>query len=144
MSFIALNADAVSSSPIITAAYDVMSSSLNVSVPIDAQSNFSEVTVESLDLSSTNASISTEILDVQHWSAEKGQRYKQLTLNEAFGKLSIEELSELETLTRLRRSEKYPRTADEILWHRRQRNLTQGLVQALQTYVEFHETPHHA
>jgi hypothetical protein len=77
------------------------------------------------------------------WDAENNLRYKELARDEALRELSIEELAELETLTRLRRFAKYPRSAEEILWERRQQKVTHGLVQAVQTYVEFHETPRH-
>ncbi|HEX3857088.1 MAG TPA: hypothetical protein VHY30_07320 [Verrucomicrobiae bacterium] len=144
MNAVAISADTVLSSSIFATEFEVVSSTLSTNVQIAEQSNFSGISIEELDASSTVNRLTTQISDVQHWSAEKGQHFRELTLKEAIGELSTNELAELESLTRLRRSEKYPRTADEILWHRSQQNVTRGLVQALQTYVEFHETPRHA
>lgn len=73
------------------------------------------------------------------WNPQREFRFKELSRSEALRELSIDELAELETLTRLRRHAKNPRTADEILWQRKQSRLTRDLVQALQNYVGFHE-----
>ena len=74
------------------------------------------------------------------WDETSVVRFRHLARKEAGGKLVAEELAELEDLTRLRRTT-FPRTADQILWQRRQRNLTQLLISALEAYVEFHEGP---
>jgi hypothetical protein len=81
-----------------------------------------------------------EPVTIERWTAEANLRFKELARNEALRDLSVEEYKELEALTRLRRFEKYPRSAEEILWQRHQQQLTQGLVKALEDYVEFHET----
>jgi hypothetical protein len=140
MNAIAVAADTVLSSAIITAEFNVMCSTLDTSVQIAAQSNIPEVSIDKSGGSSSGVSLTAGIVDVERWSAEKNVRYKELSRNEALGQLSVEELAELDSLTRLRRFKKYPRSAEEILWQRHQQKLTRNLVQALQTYVEFHET----
>jgi hypothetical protein len=89
---------------------------------------------------SASSGLKVNAIPIERWDAEKNSRFKTLAREEALRELSIEELADLERLTRLRR-ERYPRSADEILWQRRQQKLTQTLVEALQAYVEFHETP---
>jgi hypothetical protein len=93
---------------------------------------------------SSGSGLNVEVNEIGQWNAEKNGRFRKLAREEALGELSIEELAELEALTRLRRAVIYPRTADEILWQRRQQSLTRNLVRALQAYVEFHETTHSA
>jgi len=84
-------------------------------------------------------SVFNAVVADDHWNAEKNWRFASLAKKEALESLSIEEQLELDRLTNLRRTEKYPRTADEILWQRRQQRLTHGLVEALEAYVSFHE-----
>ena len=73
------------------------------------------------------------------WNPQREFRFRELARSEALRELSIDELAELEALSRLRRHAKNPRTADEILWQRKQSKLTRDLVQALQAYIGFHE-----
>jgi hypothetical protein len=143
MNAVAISVDTVSSSVISTVEFNVVTSTLNTTVEATAQSNMPEISIKDLNANSTGISFTNEISDIERWSAEKGQRFRELALNESLGELSIADMAELEALTHLRRSEKYPRSADEILWHRRQQNVTKSLVQALQTYVEFHEPSRH-
>lgn len=126
------------SSAMVVAAPNAVTSESSIPPTISAQSNKPEAVAESFDAAS---SLDVQAMAIDHWGAEKNARFKELSRNEALRELSTEELAELESLTRLRRFEKYPRSADEILWQRRQQNLTRRLVQALQAYVEFHETP---
>jgi hypothetical protein len=137
----AVSADTVSSPAIITTAFSVGSSALARSVRIDGESNIPEVSIEDSEISSMDVQASSVFCDAEHWDSDKGRRFRELALRESLGTLSTEELADLELLTQLRRSEKYPRPADEILWHRRQRNVTRDLLHALRTYVEFHDTP---
>jgi len=116
---------------------DAVTSEVTIAPAVIAQSNFAGVSPESFNLGGSDAAV--EAVVTQHWSAEMAQRFKDLSRVEALGELTIQELAELETLTRLRRSTKYPRTADEILWSRRQNSVTSGLVMAVQKYVEFHK-----
>jgi hypothetical protein len=139
-----INADTLFSSANIVFGTDAVTSEYRIDLDNIAESNLTSFSMNSFGLSSADSDVVVEPVDTEHWSAEKGQRFKYLAENESLGELSIEELGELESLTRLRRFEKYPRTADEILWHRRQQKVTSGLVQALQMYVDFHEIPHNA
>jgi hypothetical protein len=100
--------------------------------------NRAELVSDEFGVRSLNSGATTEPIMVETWSADKNIRFKELARDEALRELSIEELAELDSLTRLRRFAKYPRSAEEILWQRRQQNLTRALVRALQEYVEFH------
>lgn len=111
--------------------FEVQTNAMTISV--DVQTNETDVFVNAMNHWETET-----------WTAGKGQRFRELALKESLDELSIEDQAELEELTRLRRSAKNPRTADEILWERRQNRVTNDLVHALQNYVEFHETSHHA
>ncbi len=124
------------------------SSLLAISVT-DSVTTDSLVPVESISQceSSVKAPISTSAMATsvkanhnETWSAKKNLRFKELVRAEALGKIGIEEIAELEKLTRLRRFEKYPRSADEILWQRQQQKLTQQLLQSLEEYVDFHSS----
>lgn len=95
--------------------------------------------VEWIEPDSACGGMTVEIPTPERWSAEKNARFKELACMEALGDISVEGLAELESLTRIRRFARYPRSADEILWHRHQQNLARRLVQALKDYVEFHE-----
>ncbi len=57
------------------------------------------------------------------------------------GQSTPEEWAELDTLMALRREAKFPLSADQILWQRKQKSLTDNLLIALQKYAEFHELP---
>jgi len=122
-------------------AAEVQAVSNRRSVEPAAESNMSRL--ESIIAKPIVSGLRVPMIPVERWDAEKNLRYKALAKDEALRDLSIEELAELETLTRLRRFAKYPRSADEILWERRQQKVTRGLVQAVQTYVEFHEATRH-
>jgi hypothetical protein len=123
---------------------DIVSSGSNVLVESACESNRAEAFANNMGTRSGASGISVEALESNHWSAEKNARFKELARDEALRELSAEELAELESLTRLRRQEKYPRSPHEILWQRRQQKLTRSLVEALKAYVEFHETPHNS
>ena len=123
------------------AAPNAVTSESSTRVQIAVQSNKPEAVTEALEVESAAFGLRVEAVDVDHWSAEKNARFKELARNEALGETSVAESAELESLTRLRRFEKYPRSADEILWQRGQQKLTRSLAQALEAYVEFHETP---
>jgi hypothetical protein len=136
------NHNAVSSSSSITVSTNGINSGLITLPEMDVQSNTAEASPQRFGLRQADFQLRVEGLDADHWNAEKNARFKQLAQDEAFRELSIEEFAELESLTRLRRIERFPRSADEILWHRRQQKVTYDLVKALQVYVEFHEPPH--
>jgi len=137
----AFGASTFVSSAMALAAPDVVTSGAATVVEAVAQSNTLEACVGGNQVGFGVSGLEAEAVDVGHWSATKNARFKELARNEALTGLSIEDFAELETLTRLRRFEKYPRSADEILWQRRQQKVTRGLVEALEAYVHFHETP---
>jgi hypothetical protein len=116
---------------------DAKSSGVNVSFDVIPQSNQLSTPVQ--DSESSERTFNAPF--AEKWNAESNARFKELARAEAIRDLSVEELAELNALTRLRQAEKYPRSADEILWQRRQHNVTRNLVHALTTYVKFHETP---
>ena len=126
-----------------TVGTEAMTSDFTVVPTVIAQSNLASVSPENFGVSLAGSGNAVEAVATQHWSAEKAQRFKDLSRIEALGVLMIKELAELDALTRLRRFTKYPRTAHEILWSRRQDSVTSGLVQAVQKYVEFHEATNH-
>ena len=128
---------AVSSGMVAEVSHAVTSGS-NTYLEFGGESNEPKVIPEG---TSGTSGLVVEAVNVGRWGAEQNARFKELAHDEALRELSIEELAELESLTRLRRFARYPRSADEIIWERRQQRLTRGLVQALQAYVEFHETP---
>jgi hypothetical protein len=117
------------------------SSGSSVFMDIDARNNSSAGLVTEFEDGAFASTLSVQAVEDDHWTAGKNTRFKELAREEAVGRLSAQELAELEYLTRLRRFTKYPRAADEILWTRRQQKLTRNLVQAIKTYVEFHEAP---
>jgi hypothetical protein len=134
-----INVDTTFSSSMIMAAPNIVSSEQDVAFDLNSRSNDTNVRFDLVTDDMTSGLVA-EAPNVECWNPKKGLRFKALARGEAIRDLSIEELAELESLTRLRRFEKNPRTADEILWHRRQQKLTQSLVQALEKYVDFHET----
>ena len=73
------------------------------------------------------------------WSAEANLRFKELARKDAMGELTAHEWAELDSLLALRREAKFPQSADQILWRRKQKAVTENLLTALQQYVEFHE-----
>ncbi len=81
----------------------------------------------------------------KEWTKRMERRFEELSIGEAFSRLSDKEKKELEDLTKERRRLHHPRTAEEILFEYRQRKLTSNLVKAVQEYVQFHdEVPHQA
>jgi hypothetical protein len=142
MNLASIKVNALLSSAMFTAGTEVVTSEINVVPSVIAQSNLPSISLEKFGFSFSTSGTAVEAVASQRWSTEKAQRFKDLSRIEALGVLTVKELAELETLTRLRRSAMYPRTADEILWHRGQNSVTNGLVQAIQQYVKFHATNH--
>jgi hypothetical protein len=110
----------------------------SVEIKIPAHSNKVEPVVPTFKTESPRI---VRACAVEHWTPQDDARFKELLRNEALRDLSTVELAELESLTRRRRIEKNPRSADEILWQRRQQSLTRNLVRALRAYVDFHQAP---
>jgi hypothetical protein len=120
-----------------------VTSNTNIIFDFEVQSNTAIVNVDVQTNENDKFVAFTDQWEIATWTAEKAQRFRALAVKESLEELPIEEQAELEGLTRLRRSAKNPRNADEILWERRQNRVTNELVQALQNYVQFHEAPHH-
>ena len=72
------------------------------------------------------------------WTKQMAKRFDELSIMEAFGKISPEQMIELEDLAQDRRNLKYPRSAEEVLWEYRQRRITSNLVKAVQEYARFY------
>lgn len=134
-------AGTILSSAMVAAVPNTVSSMPSIQIATITGANKPEAIVSCFQMEPVVPDRRIKPLVVNHWSSEKDTRFRELVRKEALQEVSVEESAELEVLTRLRRAEKYPRSADEILWQRRQQSLTRDLVQALQAYVEFHETP---
>lgn len=136
-----LSANALISSGMSTSLPDAVSTETDARVEYVAQSNAMKAMVGEVEEEAEESARIIQVGGGDFWSAEKNARFKELAREEAVRDLTVEEYKELEELSRLRRYEKHPRTADEILWQRRQQKLTRDLVEALKAYVEFHEPP---
>jgi hypothetical protein len=77
----------------------------------------------------------------KEWTQAMAKRFGELAKKEALDTIALNEVQELEQLTRDRRNLKYPRPAEEVLWEANQRQVTANLVQALKDYVELHKLP---
>jgi hypothetical protein len=135
-----ISALAVSSSAMVVVLPNVESSLADAPTPhvIRTNETASDWSPPKIEAPETEPTIRVPI--AEHWNVGKNAEFRKLAEKEALGNLTPEEALELDSLTRLRRQKNYPRTADEILWHRRQQKLTRGLLEALKDYVEFHET----
>lgn len=120
----------------------VVRSGLALSGGVGAKANLPRVVFSSFTGVRGSSSRVIRVSPIAQWNGKTNARFNELARKEALGGISIGELAELESLAALRRSEKSPRTADQILWDRRQEKITHDLIQALQAYVEFHETSH--
>jgi hypothetical protein len=77
------------------------------------------------------------------WTEDYEGRFARLAGLEATGQLTWEDQQELERLSVLRRCKKNPRLGEELVWEYQQRELTHGLIKALEKYVSFHKSSHH-
>lgn len=84
-----------------------------------------------------NTSVTIKESD-KEWTTQMDNRFENLAILEATGKISAEETSELELLTHDRRNLKYPRSSDEVLWEYHQRQATENLVKAVRDYARLH------
>ena len=117
-------------------------SSVSAVIVTPSSSNAALVT----DLEFGNQYSSNQTIEFQPanvWDASANIRFKELAREEALRDLTAAEIFELEELTRLRRIAKYPRSAEEILWQRRQQKITDTLLDALKDYVDFHQGANH-
>jgi len=133
-----IDAPVVVTSALVLTATDVTASRLSIDASCLLQSNSSMFAA----FGSVNSRSHTLVQSAEEpkiWKAEYNQRFEKLSRKEARDELTVAELAELEELTKLKRAKKSPRTADEILWHRKQQALTDSLLESLKKYVEFHE-----
>jgi hypothetical protein len=116
----------------------------NIKLTAHDHSNPPSLSLHRLRLNSTSTRTPAPVVNPDLWTEQKGRRFKELSRKECLEELSAEELSELDTLTRIRRYAKYPRTAEEILFERGANNVTNSLLLAIQQYVKFFETKSHS
>jgi hypothetical protein len=72
------------------------------------------------------------------WTRKMQKRFDELARLEAFGRLSAETTVELDFLSRTRERLLFPRTAEDIVFEMKERQLNSKLRQALREYVAFH------
>jgi len=80
----------------------------------------------------------------QAWGDETGERFDVLARKEALGSISQSEYAELETLSRNRRSVRQARSGLELIEAYRRSMHIAGMLDALESYVEFEKRPHRA
>ena len=110
--------------------------------PSVANAQFSDsgtVKTQSLDSFPEGAQTITVKEPAKEWTKNMGKRFEELALLEPFGKLSLEEASELERLAQDRRNLEYPRPPEEVLWEYKQRRITSNLVSAVREYAQLYE-----
>jgi hypothetical protein len=90
---------------------------------------------------STGETSSLELMRKPHrkWNADANIRFKELARKDALEELTAEEWMEFDLLSTIRREAKFPKSADQILWLRKQKAVTQELLAALRKYAEFHK-----
>jgi hypothetical protein len=131
-----VSAAASVSSALVLSTTQVIACERTISVPYNLVSN-SNTTL----WNSSNVNSSCLVLGPvfhQKWTAEANLRFKELAHKDAMDQLTAREWAELDSLSALRREAKFPLSADQILWQRRQNALTEKLLSALKEYVEFH------
>jgi len=116
-----------------------MASGTTVSIPYSFVSNLSSTSLDSSKIKQSSLTIGAAFH--RTWSAEANIRFKELARKEVMGDVTPSEWAELDSLAALRRQAKFPLSADQILWQRKQSALTQNLLEALKEYVEFHNNP---
>jgi hypothetical protein len=72
------------------------------------------------------------------WTRKMQKRFDELARLEAVGKLIPDQVAELEYLSRTRQRLLFPRTADDIIFEMKERQLNSRLRVALRDYVAFH------
>jgi hypothetical protein len=80
----------------------------------------------------------------REWSSRMEKQFEKLAIAEALSTISPQDKLELEQLTAERRRLHHPRSAEEILFEYRQRQVTSNLVKAVEEYVRFHDLSHKA
>jgi hypothetical protein len=76
----------------------------------------------------------------KEWTKQMARRFEELAIAEALGTITREQASELEALTKDRRSLEYPRTVEEMLWEHKQRRVATELLNAVKAYAKFYDS----
>lgn len=126
-------------SALMLTASQLVASGTTLSIPYNFASNSSSTAFNSSKIQQSALTIGAAIHHT--WGAEANIRFKELARKEMMNNMTAVEWAELDSLAALRRQAKFPLSADQILWQRKQSALTQKLLEALKEYVDFHNTP---
>jgi hypothetical protein len=126
-------------SALVLSATQVMSSGASISISSNIVSSSSNTFWNSSNIQRSSLSLNSVVH--QKWSAQANIRFKELARKDAMDELTAREWAELDSLSDLRRQAKFPLSADQILWQRKQKSVTQNLLNAIKEYVEFHDFP---
>ena len=124
------------SSVLILGATQVLSSETTISLSYSLVSNSNTAFWNSSNVQRSSLVLGPVVH--QKWSAQANLRFKELARKDVMDQLTAHEWAELDSLSALRRQAKFPLSADQILWQRKQNALTDKLLSALKEYVEFH------
>jgi hypothetical protein len=123
-------------SALMLSATQVISSGKTISLSYSFVSNSNTSLWDSSNVQSSSLVLGQAIH--QQWSAQANLRFKELARKDVTDQLTAREWAELDSLSALRRQARFPLSADQILWQRKQNALTDKLLSALKEYVEFH------
>lgn len=126
-------------SALVLSATQAMSSETKLSLPYSFVSNSTTAIWDSSKVQSSSLALGQVVH--QKWSAQANLRFKELARKDAMDQLTAHEWAELDSLSALRRQAKFPLSADQILRQRKQKAVTENLLNALKEYVEFHDFP---
>jgi hypothetical protein len=126
-------------SALMLSATQAMSSETKLSLPYSFVSNSITTLWDSSKVQSSSSILGHVVH--QTWSAQANIRFKELARKDVMDELTAREWAELDSLSALRRQAKFPLSADQILWQRKQKAVTENLLNALKVYVEFHDFP---
>jgi len=115
----------------------IMASGTTFSFPYSFVSNSPSTTFDSSNI--VRSSLTLGPTFHYAWGAEANIRFKELARKEVMDELTPVEWSEFNSLAALRRQAKFPLSADQILWQRKQNALTEKLLEVFKEYVEFHK-----
>ena len=118
-------------------ACQMMASGTTISVSYSFVSNSPSTTFDSTQVERSSLTLGPAFHRV--WGADANIRFKELARKDVMGDLTPAEWAEFDSLAALRREAKFPLSADQILWQRKQNALTDKLLEALKEYVEFHK-----
>ena len=126
-------------SALVLSASQLVASGTTLSIPYSFVSNLPSTSLDSSKIRQSSLTIAAAFH--RTWGADANIRFKELARKEVMNDLTPAEWAELDSLAALRRQAKFPLSADQILWQRKQSALTKRLLEALKEYVEFHSNP---